>query len=137
MTSWSRSPRGRSGFASAISGSTSAAAPSATPHSVFVAFLRGELHADKGDVEFPGHWRIAHVAQETPALERPAVEYAIDGDTALRNLEQKLLLAESVNDGNLIGELHARLADADVYTVRSRAEQLLLGLGFSKQNLNE
>ena len=101
------------------------------------ALLRGELHADKGDVEFPGHWRIAHVAQETPALERPAVEYAIDGDTALRNLEQKLLLAESVNDGNLIGELHARLADADVYTVRSRAEQLLLGLGFSKQNLNE
>ncbi len=101
------------------------------------ALLRGELHADKGDVEFPGHWRIAHVAQETPALERPAVEYAIDGDTALRNLEQRLLLAERANDGNLIGELHARLADADVYTVRSRAEQLLLGLGFSKENLDE
>src|SRR5438128_7169701 len=47
------------------------------------ALLRGELHADKGDAEFPASWRVAHVAQETPALERPAVEYAIDGDQAL------------------------------------------------------
>ena len=43
------------------------------------ALLRGELHADKGDAELPAHWRIAHVAQETPALDRPALEYAIDG----------------------------------------------------------
>ena len=36
------------------------------------ALLRGELHTDKGDVDFPAHWRIAHVAQETPARVRPA-----------------------------------------------------------------
>ncbi len=101
------------------------------------ALLRGELHADKGDADFPRHWRVAYVAQETPALDRPAVEYAIDGDAALRRLENNLVLAEEEDDGNLIGDLHAQLADADVYTVRSRAEQLLLGLGFSKQNLNE
>ena len=53
------------------------------------ALLRDELHADKGDVELPAHWRIAHVAQETPALGRPAVEYAIDGDTALRDLQKE------------------------------------------------
>jgi ATP-binding cassette subfamily F protein 3 len=90
------------------------------------ALLRGELHADKGDADFPAHWRVAHVAQETPALERPAVEYAIDGDTTLRRLERQLHDAEKTNDGNLMGELHAALGDADVYTVRSRAEQLLL-----------
>ena len=56
--------------------------------------LRGELHTDKGDAEFPPQWRVAHVAQETPALDRPAVEYAIDGDTHLRSLEGKLLQAE-------------------------------------------
>ena len=32
------------------------------------ALLRGELHADQGDVELPARWRIAHVAQETPAF---------------------------------------------------------------------
>ncbi len=96
------------------------------------ALLRGELHADKGDVEMPGHWRLAHVAQETPALERPALEYAIDGDTTLRALEARL--AET-HDGLALGELHAALADADAYTVRSRAATLLMGLGFKEEEL--
>jgi ATP-binding cassette subfamily F protein 3 len=96
------------------------------------ALLRGELHADKGDAELPRHWRIAHVAQETPALERPAVEYVIDGDSHLRILQRELA---STHDGTRIGELHAGLADADAYTARPRAEALLLGLGFSKESL--
>jgi ATP-binding cassette subfamily F protein 3 len=102
-----------------------------------LALLRGELHADKGNVDVPAHWRIAHVAQETPALDRPAVEYAIDGDTNLRGLQRKLSLAEAADDGHLIGELHAALADAGVYTARPRAEGLLLGLGFSAEELNQ
>src|SRR5687767_6144242 len=79
------------------------------------ALLRDELHADKGDVDLPAHWRVAHVAQETPALDRPAVEYAIDGDTKLRGLQAEL---EETHDGTRIGELHAALADADLYTAR-------------------
>jgi ATP-binding cassette, subfamily F, member 3 len=101
------------------------------------ALLRGELHADRGEVDFPPNWRVAHVAQETPALERPALEYAIDGDSALRSLEADLARAEAANDGRLIGELHAALADADAYTARSRAERLLLGLGFSPGQLEQ
>jgi len=96
------------------------------------ALLRGELHADKGDVELPAHWRIAHVAQETPALDRPALEYAIDGDDVFRGLEQELSHTE---DGNRIAELHAHLGDAGAYTVRSRAERLLTGLGFKQEEL--
>jgi ATP-binding cassette subfamily F protein 3 len=101
------------------------------------AVLRGELHADLGEVDFPARWRVAHVAQETPALDRPALEYAIDGDTALRRLESELAEAEAADDGIRIGELHAALGDADAYTVRSRAEQLLHGLGFSHEQMNE
>jgi ATP-binding cassette subfamily F protein 3 len=100
------------------------------------ALLRGELHADKGDADFPPQWRVAHVAQETPALDRPAVEYAIDGDVHLRTLEKKLRQAEKDNDGHLIGEIYAALADADAYTVRPRAEQLLVGLGFKHSELD-
>ncbi|HEX6156480.1 MAG TPA: ATP-binding cassette domain-containing protein [Burkholderiales bacterium] len=96
------------------------------------ALLRGELHADKGDAELPAHWRIAHVAQETPALDRPAVEYVIDGDTTLRNLESEV---EKTHDGTRLGELHAALGDAGAYTARSRAETLLLGLGFKFEEL--
>ncbi|HUQ75220.1 MAG TPA: ATP-binding cassette domain-containing protein [Burkholderiales bacterium] len=99
------------------------------------ALLRGELHADKGDVEWPRHWRIGQVAQETPALERAAVDYAIDGDVALRDLEKQLAAAEASNDGHAMGEAHGALGDADAYTVRSRAEALLMGLGFAADEL--
>ena len=101
------------------------------------ALLRGELHADAGDVDFPASWRIAHVAQETPALDRPALDYAIDGDTTLRRLESELLVAETAHDGHRIGELHTALADADAYTVRARAETLLTGLGFSHAQMRQ
>jgi ATP-binding cassette, subfamily F, member 3 len=98
------------------------------------AVLRGELHVDKGDAELPAHWRVAHVAQETPALDRPAVEYVIDGDTKLRQLEADLA---DTHDGTRMAELHAELGDAGVYTARSRAEALLLGLGFKFEELEQ
>jgi ATP-binding cassette subfamily F protein 3 len=103
--------------------------------------LRGELHADQGDVFFPQTWRMAYVAQETPALDRPALEYAIDGDATLRRLEAELAQlesqAESAANGTRIAELHGSLADADAYTVRSRAERLLTGLGFSLEQMQQ
>src|SRR5438477_382716 len=101
------------------------------------ALLRGELHADKGEVDYPARWRVACVAQETPALDRPALDYAIDGDTTLRKLEARLAEAETANDGHLIGELHGAMGDANAYTVRSRAERLLHGLGFSHEQMGE
>ena len=101
------------------------------------ALLGGELHTDRGEVDFPAHWRLAHVAQETPALDRAALDYAIDGDTVLRNLQAELASAEEEHDGALMGELHAALADADAYTARSRAATLLTGLGFGEGELGE
>ena len=103
--------------------------------------LRGELHADLGSIDFPAKWRMAYVAQETPALDRPALEYAIDGDVTLRRLEDELAFLESEPEssanGILIGELYSALADADAYTVRSRGEQLLTGLGFTMEQMQQ
>src|SRR5262245_47869626 len=105
------------------------------------ALLRGELHADQGEVDYPARWRIAHVEQETPALARPALEYAIDGDTRLRQLEAELAATEAAEETEATGvhlaELHAALNDADAYTARSRAEQLLHGLGFTHEQMGE
>ncbi|MGV7209839.1 ATP-binding cassette domain-containing protein [Oxalobacteraceae bacterium A2-2] len=99
------------------------------------AMLRGELHPDQGEIDFPAKWRMAYVAQETPPLERAALDYAIDGDVNLRKLQAELealeAQPESAENGMRIGELYSALADADAYTVQSRGEQLLLGLGFS------
>jgi ATP-binding cassette subfamily F protein 3 len=103
------------------------------------AMLRGELHPDQGEIDFPAKWRMAYVAQETPALERAAIEYAIDGDVNLRRLQSELERLEAaphtLDNGIAIGHVHSALADADAYTVQSRAEQLLLGLGFSLEQM--
>ena len=99
------------------------------------AMMRGELHPDQGEIDFPAKWRVAYVAQETPPLERCALDYAIDGDVNLRKLEAELARLESEpessENGIAIGEIYSALADADAYTVQSRGEQLLLGLGFT------
>jgi ATP-binding cassette subfamily F protein 3 len=108
--------------------------------STLFAMLRDELHPDGGAIDYPKAWRVAHVAQETPALERSAVDYAIDGDANLRQLESELAQLEALDadaDGHRIAELHALLADADAYTVRSRAEQLLTGLGFTVAQMSQ
>ncbi len=107
--------------------------------STLFGMLRDELHPDQGSIDFPRNWRVAYVAQETPALERAAIEYAIDGDTTLRKLETELAEVEAMQDqeaaGHRVGELYGLLADADAYTVRSRGEQLLAGLGFSQDQM--
>jgi ATP-binding cassette, subfamily F, member 3 len=95
------------------------------------ALLRGELHADRGECEVPPAWRIASVAQETPALDVPAVEYVLDGDTELRAVEGELAAAEAAHDGHRVGALHARLHEIDGYGARARAAALLAGLGFA------
>jgi ATP-binding cassette subfamily F protein 3 len=98
--------------------------------SVF-ALLRGELHAERGDCDIPAAWRIASVAQETPALDTPAIDYVLDGDTELRALEQQLAAAETAHAGEQIAELHARLDDIGGYSAKARAAALLAGLGFA------
>ncbi len=98
--------------------------------SVF-ALLRGELHAERGDCDLPVAWRIASVAQETPALDTPAIAYVLDGDTELRALEHALGDAETAHAGEKIAELHARLDDIGGYSAPARAAALLAGLGFS------
>jgi ATP-binding cassette subfamily F protein 3 len=103
--------------------------------------LRNELHPDQGEIDFPAKWRMAYVAQETPALDRAALDYAIDGDVTLRKLEAELARLEALPDtdenGTAIGNIYSALADADAYTVQSRGEQLLLGLGFSLEQMNQ
>jgi len=111
--------------------------------STLFSMLRGELHADGGEIDYPAAWRVAYVAQETPALERAAVEYAIDGDVTLRKLEAELAELEadtedmSPEHGTRLGEIHGLLDEAGLYTVRSRAETLLTGLGFSLAQMDQ
>ena len=103
-----------------------------TGKSSLFALIRGQLHQDSGDFSFPASWVIAHVAQETPASDLTALEYALLGDTEYIDLQQELETAE----GARLGEIHALLEAIDGYTTESRAATLLHGLGFKSEQIN-
>ena len=105
-----------------------------TGKSSLFALLRGELHADAGDVVIPAHWVLAHVAQEMPETDESALDYVLAGDGELVELNVELARAEQADDGTQIAHCHAELARIDAYSAPARAAQLLNGLGFA-QNL--
>jgi len=100
------------------------------------ALLLGELHQESGDVKLPHHLTIAFVAQEMPAISKPAIEYILDGDKELRKIEANLVAAQKAGDGMREARIHAQFDTIDGYTARARAAQLMHGLGFAV-NQNE
>ena len=109
--------------------------------------LLGQLQCDQGSLHIPNDWRIAHMAQEVAVSERRAIDYVLDGDQRLRQLQAQLAEAESESESgqsdgasNLADEdawalkiaaLHEQLDNIDGYNAAVRAEQLLQGLGFA------
>jgi ATP-binding cassette subfamily F protein 3 len=74
--------------------------------STLFALIKGELHTDQGDFNIPKNWQIVSVAQETPAVERSALDYVIDGDKQYRKLQTQLAAAEQTHNGEQIAHLH-------------------------------
>lgn len=103
--------------------------------SSLLALIMGELHADEGDCYVSPDWVIAHVAQEAEASSRPAIEYVMEGDVELHQLQNSLQQAEQKHDGHEIARCHARLQEIDGYQAYSRAAKLLVGLSFSDSDL--
>jgi len=101
------------------------------------ALLRQELQTEQGQVLIPKEWRISWVAQETPAIERKAIDYVIDGDEHFRQLQHQLLEAETKQDGEKIALLHGLLEQAGGYDIEARASVILDGLGFSTQAMQK
>lgn len=101
--------------------------------STLFAMLLGKLETDQGEFTMTPGWRVGHVAQETPALPVPAIDYVIAGDLEYSELAQKLAKAEAEHDGTAQGELHAKMAAIDGYSIHARAGALLSGLGFTHE----
>ncbi|MPS32724.1 MULTISPECIES: ABC transporter ATP-binding protein [unclassified Salinivibrio] len=100
------------------------------------ALLRHQLSLDAGRCDYPSQWQVAWVAQETPALDKSALEYVIDGDSEYRELQQALRDAEARDDGNAVAMLHDKLDAIGGYTIEARAASLLDGLGFSQPQVH-
>lgn len=103
--------------------------------SLFAALL-GDLSPELGTISIPKNLTISTVSQQTPALEISALEYVIDGDKKLRSLQKQRAEALNLGDGNKIALIEEQLGLAGQWTIKSRAEQLLHGLGFGDDEFN-
>ena len=101
-----------------------------TGKSSLFAAIRGEVEADRGDVDVPGRVRIASVAQETPSLPDPAIDFVLGGDDVVAAVIRAEADANAREDWEAVAEAHQKLAELGGYDAEARAGRLLHGLGF-------
>ena len=101
-----------------------------TGKSSLFAAIRGELEADKGDVDLPGKVRIASVAQETPSLPDSAIDFVLGGDPLVASAIKAEADALAAEDWEAVAAAHIRLEEVGGYDASARAGKLLHGLGF-------
>jgi len=111
--------------------------------STLFGLLNGSLHEDGGEMSFPRQWRLAQVAQDMPETDDPATAFVVAGDTRLASLREALAVAERAfaanpddpEAGMAIAHAHVDLADAGEHDATARAQALILGLGFTPDEL--
>ncbi len=101
-----------------------------TGKSSLFAAIRNEIEADKGDIDLPGKVRIASVAQETPSLPDPAIDFVLAGDVDVANALKAEAKALAAEDWEAVAMAHHRLEEVNGYDASARAGKLLHGLGF-------
>lgn len=108
-----------------------------TGKSSLFALLKGELPIDTGELHIAKDWRVSWLDQEVTDLERQALEYVIDGDRHLRKLEANLAAAEASHDDHALAKAHGALEEYGGYNVAHKAENILAGLGFSVEQMQQ
>ena len=100
------------------------------------ALLNGNLHEDSGEFYIPTQWRMGQVAQDMPETDQSATEFVIEGDTVLNDARTEVKAAEATDDGERLGNAYMALYDAGEHDASSRAQALILGLGFKTTELD-
>ena len=96
------------------------------------SMLLGQLEADGGELHLSLKDEIAHVAQESPYSHCSALDYVMDGDSELREIQTAIAAEEMEGDGHgaNVHKLYERLETIDGFSAEARAARLLHGLGF-------
>jgi ATP-binding cassette subfamily F protein 3 len=105
--------------------------------STLFALIDGSLQEDSGSCQVPHHWRKAQVAQQMPETTQSATEFVVEGDAALVAARAEVAAAEGHSNGERLAHAYAALHDAGEADARPRAQALILGLGFSVEDLEK
>ena len=99
--------------------------------------IQGEFESDSGDFNYPPDLRISCLDQEVPGSEEHALSYVLSGDHKLTNIQNAIKKAEKEEDYAALGDLHSQFEDHDGFSAKSRAEQLMVGLGFTDSDFSK
>ena len=59
------------------------------------ALVRRRLQPEEGDVAFPRSWRIAWLDQAIAPSDKHALDFVVDGDQGLRQIEARIVSAQT------------------------------------------
>jgi ATP-binding cassette subfamily F protein 3 len=99
------------------------------------ALLNGNLHEDAGEYYIPTQWRMGQVAQDMPETDQSATEFVVEGDTVLLAARLEVAASEATDDYDRMAHAYMALHDAGEHDAPSRAQALILGLGFKTSEL--
>ncbi len=100
------------------------------------ALLNRSLTEDGGEFHIPLQWRMGQVAQDMPETSQSATEFVIEGDTVLLAARSEVVAAENTEDGERMANAYMALHDAGEHDASSRAQSLILGLGFKTSEVD-
>ena len=99
--------------------------------------IKKEIEVDQSTVSFPNDLRISYLAQEVPASDEIALQYVLSGDYRLIEIQHEIELAEKEEKFELLAELYETYSALDGYSAKSKAEQLMAGLGFKSEDFSK
>ncbi|MDA8999505.1 ATP-binding cassette domain-containing protein [Gammaproteobacteria bacterium] len=99
--------------------------------------IKKEIEVDQSTVSFPSDLRISYLAQEVKGTDEIALDYVLSGDANLIDIQKKIEKAEIDENYEILGELYEVYSSLDGYSAKSKAEQLMVGLGFKSGDFNK
>ena len=93
---------------------------------------KGEGNGD-GSIRINRGAKMGFVLQEVPANDQTLLDVVLEADVERASLMRE---ADTCEDPNRIGEIHERLADIDAWSGEARAAEILVGLGFTQNDLS-
>ena len=99
--------------------------------------IKKEIEVDQSTVSFPSDLRISYLAQEVRGTDEIALDYVLSGDSNLIDIQKKIEKAEIDENYEILGELYEVYSSLDGYSAKSKAEQLMVGLGFKSDDFDK
>jgi ATP-binding cassette, subfamily F, member 3 len=107
-----------------------------TGKSTLLRIIREELakgEGGDGSVRINRGAKMGFVAQEVAASNQTLLDVVLEADVERASLMRE---ADTCEDPMRIGDIHARLADIDAWSGEARAAEILVGLGFTQNDLS-